>query len=146
RSGALPAGIKYLEERTVGPSLGADSIRAGVQAAIVGMVAVLIFMLVYYPAAGVNADIALILNLIMLLGFLGFTSATLTLPGIAGVILTVGMGVDSNVLIFERIREELRNGKTAPSAVEQGFGHAWVTIVDTHVTTIVSAAILFVFG
>ena len=146
RSGALPAGIKYLEERTVGPSLGADSIRAGVQAAIVGMVAVLIFMLVYYRAAGVNADIALILNLIILLGFLGFTGATLTLPGIAGVILTVGMGVDSNVLIFERIREELRNGKTAPSAVEQGFGHAWVTIVDTHVTTIVSAAILFVFG
>jgi preprotein translocase subunit SecD len=146
RSGALPAGIKYLEERTVGPSLGADSIRAGVQAAVVGMVAVLIFMLIYYRAAGINADIALILNLIILLGFLGFTGATLTLPGIAGVILTVGMGVDSNVLIFERIREELRNGKTPPSAVEQGFGHAWITIVDTHVTTIVSAAILFIFG
>ena len=146
RSGALPAGIKYLEERTVGPSLGSDSIRAGVTAAMIGMLAVLVFMLVYYHAAGINADIALILNLIILLGFLGFTGATLTLPGIAGVILTVGMGVDSNVLIFERIREELRNGKTPPSAVEQGFSHAWVTIVDTHVTTIVSAVILFLFG
>jgi len=146
RSGALPAGIKYLEERTVGPSLGADSIRAGVQAAIIGMVAVLIFMLVYYHGAGINADVALLLNLVILLGFLGYSGATLTLPGIAGVILTVGMGVDSNVLIFERIREELRNGKTPPSAVEQGFSHAWITIVDTHVTTIVSAFILFIFG
>jgi preprotein translocase subunit SecD len=145
-SGALPAGIKYLEERTVGPSLGADSIRSGVQAAIIGMLAVLIFMLVYYRGAGINADVALILNLIILLGFLGFSGATLTLPGIAGVILTVGMGVDSNVLIFERIREELRNGKTPPSAVDQGFAHAWITIVDTHVTTIVSAFILFIFG
>ena len=146
RSGALPAGIAYLEERTVGPSLGADSIRAGVRAAVIGMVAVLIFMLVYYRGAGINADVALILNQIILLGFLGFSGATLTLPGIAGVILTIGMGVDSNVLIFERIREELRNGKTAPSAVEQGFSHAWITIVDTHVTTIVSAFILFIFG
>ncbi len=145
-SGALPAGIKYLEERTVGPSLGSDSIRAGVRAAIIGMLAVLIFMLIYYRGAGINADLALILNLIILLGFMGYFGATLTLPGIAGVILTVGMGVDSNVLIFERIREELRNGKTAPSAVEQGFAHAWITIVDTHVTTIVSAAILFLFG
>jgi preprotein translocase subunit SecD len=146
RSGALPASIKYLEERTVGPSLGADSIRSGVRAAMVGMLAVLIFMLVYYRWAGVNADIALILNLVILLGFMGYFGAVLTLPGIAGVILTVGMGVDSNVLIFERIREELRNGKTPPSAVEQGFSHAWITIVDTHVTTIVSAAILFIFG
>jgi preprotein translocase subunit SecD len=146
RSGALPAGIKYLEERTVGPSLGADSIRAGVRAAIFGMLAVMIFMLFYYKFAGINADLGLLLNLIILLGFLGFTSATLTLPGIAGVILTIGMGVDSNVLIFERIREELRHGKTPPQAVEQGFKHAWVTIVDTHVTTIVSAIILFLFG
>jgi preprotein translocase subunit SecD len=146
RSGALPAGIKYLEERTVGPSLGADSIRSGVRAAVFGMLAVLIFMLIYYHWAGVNADIALILNLVILLGFMGYFGAVLTLPGIAGVILTVGMGVDSNVLIFERIREELRNGKTPPSAVEQGFSHAWITIVDTHVTTIVSAAILFIFG
>jgi preprotein translocase subunit SecD len=146
RSGALPASINYLEERTVGPSLGKDSIHAGVTAAIVGMIAVLVFMLIYYRGAGINADLALILNLIILLGFLGFTGATLTLPGIAGVILTVGMGVDSNVLIFERIREELRNGKTPPSAVDQGFSHAWITIVDTHVTTVVSALILFLFG
>jgi len=150
-SGALPASIRYLEERTVGPSLGADSIRSGVRAAVIGMVAVLIFMLIYYRGAGVNADVALIMNLIILLGFLGWSTiagvnVALTLPGIAGVILTVGMGVDSNVLIFERIREELRNGKTPPSAVDQGFSHAWVTIVDTHVTTIVSAAILFIFG
>jgi preprotein translocase subunit SecD len=146
RSGALPAGITYLEERTVGPSLGADSIRAGVRAAIVGMVAVLVFMLIYYRGAGVNADVALILNLIILLGCMGYIGAVLTLPGIAGVILTVGMGVDSNVLIFERIREELRNGKTPASAVDQGFGHAWITIIDTHVTTLVSAAILFFAG
>jgi len=146
RSGALPASIKYLEERTVGPSLGADSIRSGVRAAVGGMLAVLIFMLIYYRWAGVNADIALILNLIILLGFMGYVGAVLTLPGIAGVILTVGMGVDSNVLIFERIREELRNGKTPPSAVEQGFGHAWITIVDTHVTTIITAIILILVG
>jgi preprotein translocase subunit SecD len=150
-SGALPASIKYLEERTIGPSLGADSIRSGVRAAVVGMVAVLIFMLIYYRGAGINADVALIMNLIILLGFIGWSTiagvnVALTLPGIAGVILTVGMGVDSNVLIFERIREELRNGKTPPSAVDQGFSHAWITIVDTHVTTIVSAAILFIFG
>ena len=151
RSGALPASIKYLQEETVGPSLGADSIRSGITAAMIGMVAVLIFMLVYYRGAGINADVALIMNLIILLGFLGWSTiagvnVALTLPGIAGVILTVGMGVDSNVLIFERIREELRNGKTPPSAVDQGFSHAWITIVDTHVTTIVSAAILFYFG
>jgi len=151
RSGALPASIKYLQEETVGPSLGADSIRSGVMATVIGMAAVLVFMLVYYRGAGINADLALIMNLIILLGFLGWSTIAgvniaLTLPGIAGVILTVGMGVDSNVLIFERIREELRNGKTPPSAVDQGFSHAWITIVDTHVTTIVSAAILFIFG
>src|SRR5207248_11493027 len=112
RSGALPAGIRYLEERTVGPSLGADSIKEGVRSAIIGMAVVMLFMLFYYHFAGVNADLALILNLVILLGFLGFSGATLTLPGIAGVILTIGMGVDSNVLIFERIREELRAGKT----------------------------------
>jgi preprotein translocase subunit SecD len=145
-SGALPASIKYLEERTVGPSLGMDSIHQGVRAAIIGMIAVMIFMLIYYRGAGINADISLVLNLVILLGFMGYFGAVLTLPGIAGVILTVGMGVDSNVLIFERIREELRNGKTPPSAVEQGFAHAWLTIIDTHVTTIVSAIILFLFG
>lgn len=146
RSGALPASLHYLTERTVGPSLGADSIKAGVRAAIAGLAAVLIFMLVYYRAAGINADIALILNLVILLGFMGFTGSVLTLPGIAGVILTVGMGVDSNVLIFERIREELRNKKAPAAAVDQGFDRAWTTILDTHVTTIVSAIILFFVG
>ena len=146
RTGALPASISYLETRTVGPSLGAASIHQGVVAAIAGMLAVMIFMLVYYRGAGINADLALILNLVILLGFMGYTGQVLTLPGIAGVILTIGMGVDSNVLIFERIREELRAGKTAAAAVQQGFAHAWVTIIDTHVTTIVSAVILFLFG
>jgi preprotein translocase subunit SecD len=146
RSGALPASLHYLTERTVGPSLGADSIRAGVKAAIAGMAAVLIFMLIYYRGAGINADLALILNLVILLGLMGFFGAVLTLPGIAGVILTVGMGVDSNVLIFERIREELRNGKAPAAAVDQGFDRAWTTILDTHVTTIVSAAILAAVG
>jgi preprotein translocase subunit SecD len=146
RTGALPASITYLENRTVGASLGADSIREGVTAAIVGVLVVMVFMLIYYKSSGINADLALFLNLVILLGFLGYTGATLTLPGIAGVILTIGMGVDSNVLIFERIREEIRAGKAASAAVDQGFGHAWVTIVDTHVTTIVSAAMLFLFG
>ena len=146
RTGSLPASISYLETRTVGPSLGAASIHQGVVAAIAGMLAVMVFMLVYYRGAGINADLALLLNLIILLGFMGFTHATLTLPGIAGVILTIGMGVDSNVLIFERIREELRAGKTSAAAVQDGFGHAWLTIIDTHITTIVSAAILFLFG
>ena len=146
RTGALPASVEQLETRTVGPSLGAASIRQGVVAAVTGMAAVMIFMLIYYKGSGVNADIALLLNLIFLLGFMGFSHAVLTLPGIAGVILTIGMGVDSNVLIFERIREELRAGKTAAAAVKEGFGHAWITIVDTHVTTIVSAIILLMFG
>jgi preprotein translocase subunit SecD len=146
RTGALPASLTYLEQRTVGASLGSDSIHEGVTAAIAGFLVVIAFMLVYYRGAGINADVALILNLIILLGFMGGVGATLTLPGIAGVILTIGMGVDSNVLIFERIREEMRAGKAASAAVDQGFAHAWVTIVDTHVTTIVSAAILFMFG
>ncbi|MGA7884910.1 MAG: protein translocase subunit SecD [Acidobacteriaceae bacterium] len=146
RTGALPATLKYMQESTVGPSLGADSIHQGVVASIVGMLAVMIFMLIYYKGAGINADLALFLNLVILLGFMGYSGAVLTLPGIAGVILTIGMGVDSNVLIFERIREELRAGKSPAAAVDQGFGHAWTTILDTHVTTIVSAAILFIFG
>jgi len=146
RTGALPASIIPIEERTVGASLGADSIKQGVIAAIAGMLAVMAFMLFYYRGSGINADLALILNLVILLGFMGYFGAVLTLPGIAGVILTIGMGVDSNVLIFERIREEMRAGKGPAQAVDQGFAHAWVTIVDTHVTTIVSAAILFMFG
>ena len=146
RSGALPASIKYLEERTVGPSLGADSIRHGVQASITSLLVVMIFMVVYYRLSGVNAVVALILNLVILLAALAYFGAVLTLPGIAGVILTIGMGVDSNVLIFERIREELRASKAAVSAVDIGFKRAFLTIIDTHVTTIVSAAFLFVFG
>ena len=146
RTGALPASINYLEDRTVGASLGTDSIKQGVTAAVVGVLLVMVFMLVYYRGSGINADLALFLNLVILLGFMGFSGATLTLPGIAGVILTIGMGVDSNVLIFERIREEMRAGKAPSAAVDQGFAHAWTTILDTHVTTIVSAAILFLFG
>jgi preprotein translocase subunit SecD len=146
RSGALPAPIEYMEERTVGPSLGADSIRSGVRASLVGLVLVVVFMLFYYRGSGVNAVVALMLNMILMLAALILFQATLTLPGIAGIILTIGMAVDSNVLIFERIREELRSGKTIPSAIEQGFARAFVTIIDTHVTTIISSLFLFVFG
>ena len=146
RAGALPASIKYLEERTVGPSLGADSIRQGVRASIGSILVVMIFLVFYYRLSGVNAVVALFLNLLILVAFMAFAGAVLTLPGIAGVILTIGMGVDSNVLVFERIREELRNGKTPAAAVEQGFDKAFQTIIDTHVTTIVSAVFLFLFG
>ncbi|HVB98420.1 MAG TPA: protein translocase subunit SecD [Candidatus Dormibacteraeota bacterium] len=146
RSGALPASIKYIEESTVGPSLGADSIREGVQASIISLVAVMIFLLIYYRLSGVNAVLALILNLVILLAGLAYFGFVLTLPGIAGVILTIGMGVDSNVLVFERIREELRAGKANASAVDLGFERAFLTIIDTHVTTMVSAIFLFMFG
>ena len=146
RAGALPASIKYLEERTVGPSLGADSIRHGVQASVLSLLVVMIFMLFYYRMSGGNAVLALVLNLVILLAVLAAFGAVLTLPGIAGVILTIGMGVDSNVLVFERIREELRNGKSAASAVQAGFDKAFLTIIDTHVTTVVSAFFLFLFG
>jgi preprotein translocase subunit SecD len=146
RSGSLPAGIVYLEERSVGPSLGADSIHAGIVAGVAGLLAVIVAMLIYYRRAGVNAVLALLLNTVVLLAALSYFKATLTLPGIAGVILTIGMAVDSNVLIFERIREELRAGKAVISAVDAGFSKAWWTIVDTHVTTIVSCAFLFIFG
>ena len=146
RSGALPAKIVYLEERTVGPSLGADSIRAGVTASLVGLALVVLTMLVYYRWSGVNAVVALLLNTLLTLAALIVFDATLTLPGIAGIILGIGMAVDSNVLIFERIREELHSGKTVPSAIDVGFDRAFVTIIDTHVTTIVSSAFLFVFG
>jgi preprotein translocase subunit SecD len=146
RAGALPASIKYLEERTVGPSLGADSIRHGVQASILSLLVVMIFMVFYYRLSGVNAVLALILNLVILLAALAMFGAVLTLPGIAGVILTIGMGVDSNVLVFERIREELRNGKSSSASVDAGFDKAFLTIIDTHVTTVVSAFFLFIFG
>lgn len=146
RSGALPAKIEYQEERTVGPSLGADSIRAGVKASLYGLLFVVAFMLFYYRGAGVNAVVALLLNMILMLAALIVFEATLTLPGIAGIILTIGMAVDSNVLVFERIREELLSGKTVASAVDQGFKRAIVTIIDTHVTTVISSLFLFVFG
>jgi preprotein translocase subunit SecD len=146
RSGALPAKIIYLEERTVGPSLGADSIRAGVTASLVGLVLVVLTMVVYYRWSGINAVVALLLNTILTLAALILFKATLTLPGIAGIILGIGMAVDANVLIFERIREELRSGKTVPSAIDLGFSRAFVTIIDTHVTTIISSAFLYFFG
>src|SRR5215213_213119 len=146
RSGALPAKIIYLEERTVGPSLGADSIRAGVTASGVGLALVILTMVAYYRWSGINAVVALLLNTVLTLAALIVFKATLTLPGIAGIILGIGMAVDSNVLIFERIREELRSGKTVPSAIDAGFDRAFVTIIDTHVTTIVSSLFLFVFG
>ena len=146
RAGSLPAGIEYLEERTVGPSLGADSIKAGLYAGIAGVIAVVLVMLVYYKRSGINATLALILNAIILIAALSYFDAVLTLPGIAGVILTIGMAVDSNVLIFERIREELRTGKAVIAAVDAGFNKAFLTIIDTHVTTVVSCAFLFLFG
>jgi preprotein translocase subunit SecD len=146
RSGSLPASVTPVEERSVGPSLGADSIREGIQAAIAGLIAVVVVMLLYYKRSGVNAVLALLLNTVVLLAAISYFHAALTLPGIAGVILTIGMAVDSNVLIFERIREELRAGKAVVAAVENGFNKAWWTIVDTHVTTIVSCAFLFLFG
>ena len=147
RSGALPAQLKYLEDRTVGPTLGEDSIRAGVTASLVGLVLVVVFMVIYYKGAGVNAVVALLLNMLITVAALIWPlDATLTLPGIAGLILSIGMTVDTNVLIFERIREERLAGKTVASAVEQGFNRAFLTIIDTHVTTIVAALFLFVFG
>jgi preprotein translocase subunit SecD len=146
RAGALPASMRYLEERTVGPSLGADSIRSGVLASLIGLAGVIVFMVFYYRFAGVNAILALFLNVIILLAALAYIRATLTLPGIAGFILTIGMAVDANVLVFERIREELRAGKTVVSSVQAGFHKAFLTIIDTHVTTVISAFFLFLFG
>ena len=146
RSGSLPAGVQTLEERSIGPSLGADSVHEGLVAGIAGLLAVIVVMLVYYKRSGVNAVLALALNTVVLMAALSYFHAVLTLPGIAGVILTIGMAVDSNVLIFERIREELRSGKAVIAAVDTGFNKAWWTIVDTHVTTVVSCAFLFLFG
>ncbi len=146
RSGALPARVAYLEERTVGPSLGADSIQQGVAASVLGMTLVVLIILFIYRLSGINAFIALILNLVLMLAALRIFGAVLTLPGIAGVILTIGMAVDANVLIFERIREELRHGKVIMSAVKLGFDRAFVTIFDANVTTIIAAMFLFIFG
>ena len=146
RAGSLPAGVEYLEERTVGPSLGSDSIKAGMAAGVAGVIAVVLVMLVYYKKSGINATLALVLNAVILIAALSYFDAVLTLPGIAGVILTIGMAVDSNVLIFERIREELRAGKAVIAAVDAGFSKAFLTIIDTHVTTVISCAMLFLFG
>jgi preprotein translocase subunit SecD len=146
RAGALPAPVNIIQNVTVGPTLGRDSIEAGIKAVILGGIFVLVFMVVYYRFSGVIANTALALNLLMLLGAMAWFNATLTLPGIAGIILTIGMGVDSNVLIFERIKEELRVGRTPRSAVDAGYDRAWWTIVDSHVTTLITAAVLFQFG
>jgi preprotein translocase subunit SecD len=146
RSGSLPASLTTLEERTVGPSLGRDSIRAGVTASLIGFVLMVLAVVFYYRGAGINAIVALLLNLVILLGMMAYFGATLTLPGIAGVILTLGMAIDSNVLVFERIREELRNGKTVRGAIDSGFALAFGTVIDTHMTTIIAALFLFQFG
>ncbi|HXX57819.1 MAG TPA: protein translocase subunit SecD [Thermodesulfovibrionales bacterium] len=146
RAGALPAPIKMLQNVTVGPSLGEDSIEAGRRAAIIGTLLVVIFMIVYYRLSGVIADFALFLNIVLLLGAMAFLNATLTMPGIAGIILAIGMAVDSNVLMFERIRDELKSGKTPRAAVDSGYDKAFWTIFDSHVTTLITAAVLFQFG
>jgi preprotein translocase subunit SecD len=146
RSGALPAGITYLEERTVGPSLGRDAIEAGLKAGLVGTLFVVLFILIIYNLTGLNAVLALALNIVFLFGGLAMFGATLTLPGIAGVILTIGMAVDANVLVFERIREELRVGRTVRSAVDLGFEKALSSIIDSNVTTLIAAVFLFQFG
>jgi preprotein translocase subunit SecD len=146
RSGALPAAMTYLEERTVGPSLGAESIRSGITAAVGGVLLVMLFMLFYYRLAGLNAITSVVVNLIILLGIMSYLGATMTLPGVAGFILTIGVGVDSNVLIFERIREELAAGKAVKQAVAAGFDRVFLTILDTHIASLISAAFLFNFG
>ncbi len=146
RAGALPASLRYLQELTVGASLGKDSIRSGVVASCAAMAFITIFMLVYYRLSGLNAIVALAANLLILLGAMAYSGATLTLPGIAGIILTIGVGVDTNVLVFERIREELRGGKTVRAAISNGFERVWITILDTHATALIAAAFLFQFG
>jgi preprotein translocase subunit SecD len=146
RSGSLPATLTYLEEQTIGPSLGADSIRAGVLASVVGLLLVMVFMLVYYKLSGVNAVVALILNLIILLGLMAYAGSVMTLPGIAGFVLTMGIGVDSNVLIFERIKEELDAQRGVRASINAGFSRVFLTLLDTHVAALISAAFLFNFG
>ncbi len=146
RAGALPAPVKVVEERTVGPSLGRDSIEKGIKATIIGGITVILFMAIYYNLAGIIADFALILNIVFIMAGLALFGATLTLPGIAGIILTIGMAVDANVLIFERIREELRLGKGPIAAIDTGYGRAFVTILDANITTLIAALVLFQFG
>jgi preprotein translocase subunit SecD len=145
-SGALPAGITYLEQRTVGPSLGADSIRQGIQAGLAGALLVVLLMLVVYKGSGINAIVSLAINLVLIFGALAYFGAALTLPGIAGIVLTIGMAVDSNVLVFERIKEELRAGRTVKAAVDAGFERALPSILDANITTLIAALFLFQFG
>jgi len=145
-NGALKAPLKIAQESTVGPSLGKDSIEKGKLAGIIGLVAIIIFMLVYYKVAGIYANIALIFNILFILGMLTMFGAALTMPGIAGMILTIGMAVDANVLIFERIKEELKIGKSVNSAIEKGFNRAVVTITDANITTLIAAVVLYSFG
>jgi preprotein translocase subunit SecD len=146
RSGSLPAGLTYLEERVIGPSLGADSIRAGIVSSVVGLLLIMMFMLIYYRLSGLNAIVALVFNLIILLGLMAYIGATMTLPGIAGFVLTMGVGVDSNVLIFERIKEELAAQRGVRAAINAGFGRVFWTLFDTHVASLISALFLFQFG
>ncbi len=146
RAGALPARLESIEERTVGPSLGKDSIHKGQYSAMIGLALVIIFMVIYYKLSGAIADVALILNIIFVMAVLAAFHATLTLPGVAGIILTIGMAVDANVLIFERIREELRSGKTIRAAIDAGYGRAFITILDANITTLLTAIVLYQFG
>jgi preprotein translocase subunit SecD len=146
RTGALPARLTYLEERTIGPSLGADSIRSGVIASVVGLILIVLFMIAYYRLSGINAVVALIFNLVILLGLMAYIGAVMTLPGIAGFVLTMGIGVDSNVLIFERIKEELDAQRGVRAAINSGFSRVFLTLLDTHIATLISAAFLFQFG
>jgi len=147
RAGALPAPLEVVEERTVGPDLGADSINAGKWAGVIGLVAVMVFMFLYYgPVFGLAADVALFVNLVLIAALLSTLQATLTLPGIAGIVLTIGMAVDANVLVFERIREEARVGKSPIAAVDTGYKEAMRTIIDANVTTLIAAVLLYAFG
>jgi len=146
RSGALPAKLDYLEEQTIGPTLGADSIRSGVWASAVGLGLVIVFMLIYYKASGINAVVALIFNLVILLGMMAYVGAVMTLPGIAGFVLTMGIGVDSNVLIFERIKEEIEAQRGVRASINAGFGRVFWTLFDTHIAALISVAFLFQFG
>jgi preprotein translocase subunit SecD len=146
RSGALPASLTYLEERVVGPTLGQDSIRSGIIASATGLLLIMLFMLWYYKLSGVNAIVALVFNLVILLGLMAYVGATMTLPGIAGFVLTMGVGVDSNVLIFERIKEEIAAQRGVRAAVNAGFSRVFWTLFDTHIASLISAAFLFQFG
>ena len=146
RAGALPAPLTILEERSVGPGLGADSIAAGKIASIIGIILVVVFMVAAYGLFGFMADIALIVNMVLILGALSFLQATLTLPGIAGIVLTIGMAVDANVLVFERIREEVRSGRTPISSIDAGYSRAFTTIIDANLTTLIAALLLYAFG